>query len=222
MRTSYLAALCLGAVSFVGFAKEAQAKLFELYVEAGVGGGVGKGLSGDQKEADFFEGAGGPGYGAILGAEVFFVDVAIEHDQFLDGEGVNGTWTAFTLGFDVDVDLGDGLSMELGIGVGYGIGTGQQVMPPLDNSEITDKGLLAQARFNIDYRLSDTFSFGVTLPVTWGYLTKNGPGLAVNDEANNYTSLSTTPLLYLRFRIEPFADDEEGEGEGEKKADEGE
>jgi hypothetical protein len=206
-----IAALAGGLVA----AAPAQAKLLEIYVQGGVGGGGGEGLTGDHEDADFFKGAGGPGYGAILGAEIFFIDVAVEHDQFVQDGGVSGTWTQFSVGADVDVELGKNFTMNLGGSIGYGLGTGQQVMPPLDNSEITDKGLIAQGRVDLDYALGSMVSLGITVPLTWGYLAKNTAGTVVNDESATYTSLSSTPMLYLRLRFEPFASKaKDGGGDG--------
>jgi hypothetical protein len=189
----------------------AHAKLFELYVQAGAGGGSGTGLSGDAKEADFFEGAAGMAYGGLLGVEIVFLDVWIAHDQFLGDDGVQGTWTRFMLGGDIDLELGTDTDvyLEIGGGVGFGVGTGQQVEPPLDNGQVTDKGFMAEARGGIDWRFSDLASLGLTVPVTWGYLVKNGPGVSVNDEANRYQSLSVTPMLYLRITLAPFASQDE-------------
>jgi hypothetical protein len=141
----------------------------------------------------------------LVGVEVLFIDAAIGHTQFIEG-GVHGTWTEFMLGLDTSVPLSGPLYLDVGGALGFGLGTGQQVEPPLDNAQVTDKGFFAQARVGADYRLGSMVSVGVTVPVTWGYLFKNGPGTAANDTDNHYTSLSAVPMLYVRLRFEPLRD----------------
>lgn len=200
----------LGLLTIAGLiaaSSPAEAKLLEIYAQVGAGGGTGKGTSGEQKEADFFSNAAGFGYGALVGVEIIVIDVWVSHTQFVSEGSVHGTWTAFMLGGDAGIELNDDgkLELELGGGVGFGVGTGQQIEPPLDNSEITDKGLLLTASAGLNYQATKNLAFGVTLPVTWSYMTKNGPGIAINDEDNVYQAVSFVPMAYLRFSIAPFS-----------------
>jgi hypothetical protein len=185
----------------------AEAKVLELYGQAQLGGGSGRGIVGDQKDDDFFEGAGGASYGVKVGAELLWLDGWIEHNQFTDGDIV-GTWTQFMLGMDWDFALGEEPPPgqrhktygQVGFAVGFGAGTGQQVEPPLDNGEISDKGFVGQVSFGAEYRMSKVFGVGLSVPITYGYLFKNDG--AANDESEQYQSISAMALVTFRFFID--------------------
>jgi hypothetical protein len=194
----------------------AGAEILQLYAEVHGGGAGGAGIGGGRSDDSFHEGATGMVYGALVGAEVLFVDGWIQHDQFVGGDGLIGTWTQFMVGLDVEFDLSqptkgatageDGrlsggyapVYGELGMGVGFGVGTGQQVEPPLNNAQVTDKGFLAQVHAGLGYRLSKVVSLGVTVPVQAGYMFKSGPGIVANDEDTHYQSVQAMLLLNLR------------------------
>lgn len=196
----------------------ATADILTLRADTKLGGAAGKGMFGERKDVGFYEGGARPSYGLILGAEVFFVDAWIEHNQFLQSGDVNGTWTQFMLGIDVEIEIGEtkaadvnaagkssgGYSAwmaELGMGAGFGVGTGQQVDPPLDNSEVTDKGFLLEARGMVAYRLTEMFSLGVTVPVQFGYFTKSGSGTFANNVDNHYAGMSGSAMLTFRAAL---------------------
>ncbi len=188
----------------------ADAKVLEVYVQAQGGGGSGRGLSGDQKDADFFAGAEGGMFGVKLGAELLFLDGWVEHNDYYDGD-ISGTWTQFMFGGDVDFAISDPPApdqkpktyAQVGLAIGFGMGTGQQVDPPLDNTEITDKGFVAQAAIGIEHRFSKIFGVGVTVPLEYGYLFKNELGMAAaNDLSKHYHSLSASALLTFRVFID--------------------
>ena len=106
----------------------------------------------------------------------------------------------FELGQDGGPENPTKLYGEVGLAVGYGLGTGRQVDPPLDNAQITDKGPLFQVAFGVDYRMSRVVSIGVTLPVTFAYLYKQGS--VVTDTTRWYQSLHGDAFVHLRFHIE--------------------
>ncbi len=191
----------------------ASADVLSLRVEAQGGGSGGVGLAGDRKDDAFSEGARGPAYGALLGAEILFIDAWIEHRQ-TRVDGAVATWTQFMTGLDLDIPLGtpdqapDATSAprprgyaELGLGFGFGVGTGQQVVLPLDNGEITDKGFLAEARLGAGIHLGPVLSLGVVVPVSAGYYFKSGAGVAANDLGTHYQAIQAAALVNLRFRI---------------------
>lgn len=185
----------------------ADAKVLDLYVQAQGGGGYGQGIAGDPlaQEADFFKGAAGPAYGGRLGAEFLFVDGWVEHMQYNDGTGLR-TWTQFMLGADWDFPLGDTepgqkpkTYGEIGFAAGYGVGTGEQVTPPLDASELTDRGFMGQVSFGADWRFSRIMSLGLSVPISYGYIFKDG---CSNCNENQYQSISGAAFLHLRFHLE--------------------
>ncbi|MCG8420161.1 MAG: hypothetical protein MJE77_19700 [Proteobacteria bacterium] len=197
----------------------AQADLLSLYAEAHGGLASGDGIGGYHSNDAFHRGAKGVAYGALVGVEVLFIDAWVEHTQYQDSTGLAGTWTQFMTGLDIQFDVGqktrggtidaDGrvtgsdryspVYGEVGLAVGFGVGTGQQVMPPLDNSEITDKGFLAQGHLGLGYRLNRLMSIGIRIPVQSAYMFKSGEGGAANDESTHYRSVQGAALVNFRL-----------------------
>ena len=214
-RLATLAALALGLVLAHS---PASAGILELRAQLQAGGAGGQGMGGAQQDNSFHAGAQGMSYGALVGVEFLFIDGWVEHNQFTNADGLQGTWTQFMTGVDLNVDLGaktrgaehdedgtlgDGgyssMYAEIGLAVGFGVGTGQQVVLPLDNSQVTDKGFLLQGHLAVGYRLSKLLSVGVTIPVQGGYMFKSGPGVVANDEGTHYQSMQAAAMLNLRL-----------------------
>lgn len=199
----------------VASASPAAADVFSLRAELHGGAGGGAGVAGGAKDHAFSNDARGGVYGALVGAEILFIDAWIDHHQFVDGSLI-GTWTQFMAGADVDLELGkpDPLPgakpgqprrakgyAEVGLGLGFGLGTGQQVELPLDNAQVSDKAFLLEARFGAGYNLGRVLSIGFTLPVSFGYMFKSGPGVVANDDNNQYQAVQAALLVNLRFRL---------------------
>ena len=194
----------------LAMAAPASADVLKLFAEAHGGGGFGTATAGDPvaKDSAFFSKAPHLAYGALVGAEFLFLDGMIQHHQFTDGSRIS-TWTQFGVGVHGTIDTGDakqqkaheGGYFEFGAGGWFGLGTGQQVMPPLDNAQITDKAFLLEGRVGAGKHLSSVFDFGLTVPVSWGYFIKNGNGAAANDLSNHYRGVQGEALLVLRANI---------------------
>jgi hypothetical protein len=189
----------------------AAADVLTIYADAHGGGMFGKGISGDQKDAAFFGNAPPGMYGARIAGRFLFLGAAIQHHQYTNGSNL-ATWTQFSAGLDLSFDTGDdkekkdhkGQFFDLGAYLGFGLGTGQQVMPPLSNDEITDKAFLLEGRLGYGTHLSRVFDFGITVPVSWGYFFKNGNGATANDLSTQYRGLQGEALLFLRGHITLF------------------
>ncbi len=212
----------LVAVAMLALPAMAQADILSLHAAVQGGGAGGKGISGGQKDNAFHEGAQGVFYGANVGLEFFMMDAWVEHYQHHDGDqGLSGTWTQFMIGLDASLPLAakskggtvdpktgkrkGGYSqvvLDLALAAGFGLATGQQVDPPLDNSEITDKGFLVQVSAGIRYRFSKVFSMGVRVPVQYGYMFKSGPGIVANDENNQYQSVWAAVMLSTQIEFQ--------------------
>ena len=197
---------CLVVLAVLAAPAAVSAEVFKLYGE-GVGGGMyGKGLSGTYKDDAFFANAKGGAYGVLVGARFLILDGNIRHHQFINGDGLK-TWTQFTAGLHFGMDSGTeeekkqfkGGYFEMGAGVGFGVGTGAQVDPPLDNSEVTDKGFILQGGIGFGKHLNKVFDIGISVPVSWGYFFKSGGG--ANDPNNQYQAIQIEALLVLRANI---------------------
>jgi hypothetical protein len=208
-------ALC-AALFVIALGGQARADLLSLRAEGRGGAAGGKGMFGERADDAFHEGIAGPAYGFLVGAEVMLVDAWIEHNQYLTSGNVDATWTQFMVGFDVQFDFGDKKSFklneagkkvggysswygEMGMGAGFAVGTGQQVQPPLDNAQVTDKGFMFEIRGAAAYRIFPWLSVGVTVPVSMGYYTKSGNGAVANDIDNQYMSVGYAGLLTTRI-----------------------
>jgi hypothetical protein len=189
----------------------ARADVVSIRAEAHGGGSFGTGLSGDAKDEAFFKDSPHGVYGALVGVEFLFIDVWIQHHQFTNGDRLT-TWTQFSTGMDMQIPFGDegqpdvqgkkpGAKnyAEIGFGLGFGLGTGQQVDPPLDNGEISDKALILEGDLAIGHKLNKLMDIGVRVPVSWGYFLKNG---VANDLSNHYSGFQAEAMLYLRLKLD--------------------
>ena len=208
MRAVLLATAILATVA----PSVADAGVLKLWAEANGGAVFGKRLTGDagNTNAAFFEEAPHGVYGANIGAQFLFFDAVIQHHQFTNGDRL-ATWTQFGVGLRFELDVGNptkeekkqgkGGYIELGTNLFFGLGTGQQVMPPLSNDEVTDKGFLLEGRLGFGKHINKVFDIGVVFPVSYGYMFKNGGGATVNDETTHYQSVQGQALLVLRANI---------------------
>ncbi len=186
----------------------ASADVFKLYGEAQGGGMYGKGISGEQKGDSFFGRGKGGAYGVQVGAQILVFDGHISHRQYVNGDGLK-TWTQFGVGLHFGIDsgteqekkVGKGGYASVGAGAAFGIGTGAQVMPPLDNSELTDKGFLLEGRFDFGKHLNKVFDIGIAVPASYGYFFKSGNGATANNLETHYQSIQVEALLVLRANI---------------------
>jgi len=199
----------------VALAGSASADILSVRIEGHGGGAGGLGVAGDRKDDAFQNNARGGAYGGLLGVEVLFVDAWVQHRQYNDG-ALLGTWTQFMTGLDLDLPIGGGDPIpgkkdpdaktpakgyfELGLGLGFGVGTNRQVDPPLDNSEVNDKGFLVEGKLGAGYNLGSVASLGVLVPVTAGYYFMSDLGTA-NNTGTHYQAIEAAFLVNLRFKI---------------------
>jgi hypothetical protein len=205
--------LALVAAALVLAPVAARADVISLRAEAHGGGMFGRGIKGDQQDDAFFQASPNGVYGALVGLEFLWVDLWIQHHQYTDGDRLT-TWTQFSTGLDMQIPVGEAgppdadgkrgrpkTYVELGLYGGFGVGTGQQVDPPLDNSEITDKAFTLSVDFAFGKRINSIMDIGVRVPVTGGYYFKSGNGAVANDLSTHYSSIHAEALLYLRFNV---------------------
>ena len=192
-------------------AAPASADIFKVFGEVHGGGMYGWGLAGDQKDSAFFQQAPHATYGALIGAEFLVFDALIQHHQYTDGSRLT-TWTQFGLGLHQVMDTGteqerkagEGGYFEFGAALWFGVGTGQQVMPPLDNAQLSDKAFLIEGRLGFGKHLSSNFDLGVIVPVSYGFFFKSGNGAGANNTSNQYRGAEVEALLALRAKVSLF------------------
>ncbi len=206
MRLRALAPFALALLAALSGATPARAALFELSASLRVGAATGTGIGGAQQDRDFFAGARGATYCARAGLEVLWLRVTLEHDQFTDFSTVTGTWTQLMVGPHFAFPLNEAppgerpsLYADLGVAVGAGIGTGRQIVPPLDNAQISDRGLMLELQLGIEKRFGRFFGVGISLPLAWGYLVKND--VPANDTSSWYQSFHGMLLGTLTVHI---------------------
>lgn len=200
----------LVALAVLALTVPASADVLKVYGAAQGGGMIGKGIGGDAtaQENSFFAQAKGGTYGAVVGGRLLFIDANILHHQY-PHDGTISTWTQFNAGLDFEVDTGgadakknkSGGYIEIGAWIGFGVATGAQVDPPLDNSEVSDKGFMLSGRFGFGKHLSKNFDIGLQVPASWGYIFRSGDGAAANDASSQYQSIQLEALLVLRANI---------------------
>src|SRR5450755_1980918 len=161
------------SVALVGAARPAEARLIDLYAGATAGGFGGWGST--SNTPDFFDKTHGPAVGFDLGIKLLIFDLSASFLQAFDGSGTSGTLIQFLLGTEVDVPLGgaklpDGQSqnvLEPKIAGGFGFGTPGPVSPPLTDSQISAKGIVANATLGYEYFLNPFIAIGAS--GTFGY-----------------------------------------------------
>lgn len=210
MKLPTVSALLLGALVCAAGASPAHADILSLRVEAHGGGGAGTGVGGARQDEAFFDGAKGGAYGALVGLEALFVDVWVQHHQYVAGDPIS-TWTQFMTGLDLDFELRADPKpgsdepgrqtgyLEAGIGLGFGVGTGQQVELPLDAGELSDRAFLVEVKLGAGLTFGrGVFGVGISVPVSAGYFFKSG---FANNEDNHYYGAQGAVMLVVRGKI---------------------
>jgi Outer membrane protein beta-barrel domain len=187
-------------------AAPAAAGPFELHADLRVGAASGYGIAGDQKQNDFFDHTKGGTYGLLVGVRLLFFEASIEHDQFTDFSSVKGTWTELDGGIGGAIAVDDVLGGEsnklyvnFGLDVGAGFGTGRQISPPLDNAQISDKGILLNGHIGIEYRIWPFLALAAEFPAGWGYMLKND--VPATQDGSSYATFHFMVLGVVRGRI---------------------
>lgn len=189
--------LALGALAAVGLAaRPAEARLLDLRAGALAGGMTGWGTTANTP--DFFERKRGPGLGVEVGARLLVFDFSVNFIQLFDGNGRNGTFTqAFVgLAFDIPVgnqvfakgDLGAGKSQNIVrpiVGAGFGIGTAEPISPPLDNAQISDKGLVTRAGVGYEHFFNPFISVGAQADFGYHYFVGGGQSMLASNQKHS-------------------------------------
>jgi hypothetical protein len=178
----------------------ARAEVFALFAQANLGFSAGSSLGGDQDDTNFFQRTKGFAYGAVVGAQVLFLRFWIDHQEYTNFSDFKGTWTQFMLGGEFGLPLGEVLPVDFGIrfGAGYGIGTGQQAVPPLNNGDVSDRGIVLEVAPAIRYKFASVLALGFELPIAFSFLTKTDAPITTSDK---YTSFGVKGLVFLEVSV---------------------
>ena len=154
-------------------ARPARARLVDLYAGATAGGMAGWGTT--PGTPDFFDTTRGGGVGFNLGLKLLVFDFSTNFFQTFDSSGAAGTLIQFLLGTELDIPLGeaklpDGQSqnvLEPEIAGGFGFGTPGPVSPPLNDSQVSAKGVVVNATVSYEYYFNPFIAVGAK--GTFGY-----------------------------------------------------
>jgi hypothetical protein len=201
------------AATAIAAPRAAHADLFSARADLHAGASGGAGVGGEQKDNAYFKNAPNGAYGVLVGVQALIADAYIDHTQFTDGSRVT-TWTQFAAGVRIDIKTGappkeKGATedpkptgyFELGLHAAFGLGTGQQVSPPLDNAQLTDKAFLVELRGGFGKILGNGFRIGVAIPISGGYFFKSGNGATANDVGTHYQGVEAAVLLTLGLQL---------------------
>jgi hypothetical protein len=170
-RSALLLTLVLGGALLA--ARPAEARFIDLYAGATAGGMAGWGTT--PNTPDFFDTTRGGGVGFNLGLKLLVFDFSTNFFQTFNGSGAAGTLIQFLLGTEVDIPVGktklrDGQSqnvLEPEIAGGFGFGTPGPVNPPLNDSQVSAKGVVANASLSYEYYFNPFVAVGAK--GTFGY-----------------------------------------------------
>ena len=138
----------------------------DLHVGADAGGVIGWGST--TNSPDFFEHTRGAGLGFELGLKFLIFDASASFIQVVNGSGTVGTLTQLLLATEIDIPVGnvkmsDGKSRNIirpGLAAGFGFGTPGPVDPPLNDAQVSDKGVVTHLRVAYEYFLNPFMGVG--------------------------------------------------------------
>ncbi|HXT96927.1 MAG TPA: hypothetical protein VN853_11550 [Polyangia bacterium] len=183
MKRGVLLAGALAVAAGLAAPRPAEARLIDLYAGATAGGIAGWGTT--PKTPDFFDTTRGGGVGFDLGLKLLIFDFQGNFFQTFNGSGASGTLIQFLLGTEVDIPLGDaklsngpkedgkpsdGQSQNVlkpEIAAGFGFGTPGPVSPPLTDSQVSAKGVVANASLGYEHYFNPFLAVGAV--GTFGY-----------------------------------------------------
>jgi hypothetical protein len=174
-RWLFVASVLASVVALSLSDRRAEARLLDLH--AGLRGGGMTGWGATANTPDFFNNTRGPGLGFEVGARLLVFDLSANHFQVFDSSGRVGTLTQLLLGFEYDIPVGDtklsnGSSQNVitpGLVGGFGFGTPGPVKPPLDDAQISDKGLVSHFKLAYEHFLNSYLAVGLEGDIGYHY-----------------------------------------------------
>jgi hypothetical protein len=178
------------ALALTGFgvaslrARPAEARLIDLHAGAIAGGITGWGTTAGTP--DFFQRRKGPGAGVEVGAKLLIFDLSASFLQIFDGSGRAGTLTQVLLGVNIDVPVGnqkfqDGVERGKSrnilrpiANVGGALGSPEPVHFPVDNAQISSKGIVSYWGLGYEHFLNEFVGVGAVANFGYHYFIGGG------------------------------------------------
>jgi hypothetical protein len=203
-RSSRALLVCGALAATLAAARPAQARLIDLYAGATAGGSGGWGTT--PHTPDFFDSTRGPGVGFDLGMKLLIFDLSANFLQVFNSSGASGTLIQFLLGTEVDIPLGaaklpDGQSQSVlkpEVAGGFGFGTPGPVSPPLNDAQISAKGIVVNGTVGYEYYFNPFIAVGGQ--ATFGYHYFFG-GDVVNSSEGHSSGYHVAGLGTLTFHL---------------------
>jgi hypothetical protein len=171
------------ALALTGFgvaslaARPAEARLIDLHAGA-IGGGI-TGWGTTANTPDFFQRRKGPGLGVEVGVKMLVFDLSANFFQIFDSNGGAGTLTQVLLGVNIDVPVGN-QKFQYGVergksrniirpiaNFGGAIGSPEPVHLPVDNAQISSKGIVSYWGVGYEHFLNEFVGVGAV--ANFGY-----------------------------------------------------
>jgi len=189
-------ALGLGALVVVALAaRPAEARLVDLRAGARAGGVTGWGET--SSTPDFFDRRKGVGPGVEVGVRLLVLDLSANFTQFIDGNGRAGTLTQLLFGINIDIPVGN-IYFQRGVEKGhsrnivrpildFGVaaGTPEPVHPPLDNAQISDKGIVSYLGANYEFFLNEFVGVGAQADYGYHYFVGGGKSMTAANQTHS-------------------------------------
>ena len=152
----------------------------DLYGQVVAGGTTGGGTA--HGTTDFFDSSEGFASGVNLGIRLFVFDLSLRFLQMIDGNGASSTLSSALLGSALEIPLVRGgedafgrprppvVVLRPGLGAGFGLGTPAPVHLPIDNAQLSAKGLLVVARCGVERMFGPYFGIGAEAEGGYHYL----------------------------------------------------
>jgi hypothetical protein len=185
-------ALSVGALALVAGSGRAEAKLFEVFADAYVGG-----LYGTEPKFnsvvtqkpdktmgnDFFADNSGGLLGLRAGVEIFYTDIYLQFDQMVTGRGFSGSTLQAMLGWDFG--LGDG-PWRGTLGAFGGMVFGFPYTPhfPIDNSQIATLGVAGEVQGGAERVLNRLFRLQIIGTVGYHYMFGGADSVVIDAQGN--------------------------------------
>jgi hypothetical protein len=205
-RSGTARALLLAGVllATVAAARPAQARFIDLYAGATAGGVGGWGTT--PNTPDFFDSTRGPGVGFDLGMKLTIFDLSANFLQVFNGSGASGTLIQILLGTEIDIPLGDaklpdGQSQSVlkpEVAGGLGFGTPGPVSPPLTDSQVSAKGVVANGSVGYEYFFNPFMAVGGQATVGYHYFIG---GDVVNSASGHSSGFHLIGLATFTFHL---------------------